>query len=161
MIFHHGGFFEVLLKALWFESHAEEFGHVLESTLLVRWTVSAIHIMNREQKPKSASLQISYCEGIGLDKQRRKDPHGAGRNRFSIDFNETQSARGIRMLQAFKIAEVRHINAVMQAGFEQNRSFLDFNLLMIYKDLDHEMLSLRSPWQVVLSPEPGVEGRPS
>jgi hypothetical protein len=50
---------------------------------------------------------------------------------------------------------------VMQAGFEQNRSFLDFNLLMIYKDLDHEMLSLRSPWQVVLSPEPGVEGRPS
>jgi hypothetical protein len=138
MIFHHGGFFEVLLKALWFESHAEEFGHVLESALLVRGTVSAIHIMNREQKPKSASLQISYCGRVGLDNQRCENPDGAGRNRLSVDFNEAQSARGIRMLHAFKIAEVRDINAVTQAGFEQNSPLWDFHLSMIYEDLDHE-----------------------
>jgi len=161
MIFHHGGFFEVLLKALWFESHAEEFGHVLESALLVCGTMSAIHIMNREQKPKSASLQISYCGCVGLDNQRRENPDGAGRNGFPLDFNEAQSARGIRMLHAFKIAEVRDINAVTQAGFEQNSSLWDFNLFMVYQNLDHETLMPLSPWQGAQSPEPGEEGRPS
>jgi hypothetical protein len=88
--------------------------------------------MNGEQKPKSASLQISYCGGVGLENQRREDPDGAGRNMFSLDFNETQPARCVRMLHAFKIAEVRNINAVSQAGFEQNGSLLDFNLFVIY-----------------------------
>jgi hypothetical protein len=161
MVFHHGGFFEQLLKAPWFESHAEEFGHVLESALLVRGTVSAIHIMNREQKPKSASLQISYCRRVGLDNQRCENPDGAGRNRLSVDFNEAQPARGIRMLHAFKIAEVRDINAVTQAGFEQNSALLNFNLFMVYQNLDHETLMPLSPWQGAQSPEPGEEGRPS
>jgi len=161
MIFHHGGFFEVLLKALWFESHAEEFGHVLESALLVCGTMSAIHIMNREQKPKSASLQISYCGRVRFHNEWTSDFYGAGRNRSSLYFNKTQPAGGIRMLHALKIAEVRDINAVTQAGFQKNSSLLDFNLFLVYQNLDHDTLMPLSPWQGARSPEPGVGERPS
>jgi hypothetical protein len=149
MIFHPSGLFEVRLKTLWFESHAEELGHVLESALFVCRTVSAIHIMNREQKPKSAFLQPSYGRGIGLGGQALGDPDRAGRNRLSVDFNETQPAGNIRMSHAFKIAEVRHINAVTQAGFEKDGPFRDLDLLLIHDDLDHETLKPRCSWQDV------------
>jgi hypothetical protein len=103
MIFYNGRFFQVLFEAFWFESHAEEFGHALKGALLGCGTVSAIHIMNREQKPKSGSLQISYCGGVGLGNQRDEDPDGAGRNGLPVDFNETQPAGSLRVPQAFKI----------------------------------------------------------
>jgi hypothetical protein len=118
MIFYDTGFLEDLFKPLGLEAHAEEFGHVLKSALLVGGAVSAIHIMNGEQKPKSASLQASDGRSVGVDNQRPGDPNGAGGNRFSIDFNEAQPARGIRRLHAFKVAEVWDIDALAQACFE-------------------------------------------
>lgn len=142
MIFHNGGFFEILIKALWFQAHAKEFGHVLKRALLVCGTVSAIHIMDREEKPKGAPLQASDTGGVGLDDHWTSNLDGAGGNRFSIDFNETQSAGGVRMLHALKIAEVRDINAVTQAGLKQEGSLLDFNLLVIHDDLYHRGLCL-------------------
>jgi len=132
MIFHNGRLFQGLLEASWFEAHTEEFGHVLEGALLVCGTVRAIHIMNGEQKPKSASLQISYCGGAGLDNQRREDPDGAGRNRVPVDFNKAEPAGSLRVPHAFKITEVRDINAVTQAGFEQDGSRWDFYFLIIH-----------------------------
>jgi hypothetical protein len=161
MVFHDSGLFEIAFKALRFQTHSKEFGQILKCALLVRRAVSAVHIMNREEQSKGASLQVSHGGSVGLDNQRRSDPDDAGRNGFPLDFDETQPARGIRMLHAFKIAEVRDINAVTQAGFQKNSSLRDFNLLMIHYDFDHETLNLRSPWQVVLSPELGEEGRPS
>jgi len=56
MIFHNAGFFEVSFKALWFQTHAKESSHVLESALLVCRAVSTVHIMNREEQAKGASL---------------------------------------------------------------------------------------------------------
>jgi hypothetical protein len=140
MIVHNGGFFEVMLKALWFQTHAKEFGHVLERTLLVGRAVSAIHVMNREQKPKGASLQAPYGRGVGFDKERRGDSNGAGRNRFSVDFNETQSAGGIRMPHALKKTEVWNIYAMTQTGLEQQGSLLDFQLFIVNNQFDHLVL---------------------
>jgi hypothetical protein len=142
MILHNGGFFGILLKALWFQAHAKESGHVLKRALLVCGTVSAIHIMDREEQAKGAPLKASDAGRVGLDDHRSSDLDGAGGNGFSIDFNETQSARGLRMLHAFEIAEVRDINAVTQAGLKQEGSLLDFNLLVIYDDLYHRGLCL-------------------
>jgi hypothetical protein len=92
MVFNDSGFLEIVFKALRFQTHAKESCQILKCALLICGTVSAIHIMNREQKPKSASLQVSYCRGVGLDNQRCEDPDGAGGDRFSVDFNETQPA---------------------------------------------------------------------
>jgi hypothetical protein len=117
--------------------------------------------MNGEEQAKSALLKASHGRSVGLDNQRREDPDSAGRNGFPLDFHETQSARGIRVPQAFKIAEVRDINAVTKAGFEQNSSVPDFNLLVIHHDLDHQTLKPLSPWQDVQSPGPSEEGKPS
>jgi len=142
MIFHNGGFFEILLKTLWFQTHAKESGHVLKCAFLVCGTGSAIHMMDREQKPKSAPLQASDAGRVGLDDHWTSDFDGASGNRFSIDFNEAQPARGLRMLHALKIAEVRDINVVTEAGFKQEGSLLDFKLLVIYDDLYHEGLCL-------------------
>ena len=132
MVFHDSGFFEIAFKALQFQTHAEESGQILKCAPLVCWAVSAVHIMNREQKPKGASLQASDGGSVGLDNQWRGDPDRAGRNMFSVYFNETQPAGCLWMLHAFEIAEVRDKNAVTQAGFEQNSPLLDFNFFMIY-----------------------------
>ncbi len=67
MVFHDSGFLEVLFKALGFQTHAKESGHVLESALLVCGAVSAVHIMNREEQAKGASLQASHGRRIGVD----------------------------------------------------------------------------------------------
>jgi hypothetical protein len=155
------GFLEITFKALGFQTRAEKLGHVLESTLLVRRAVSAVHIMNGEEQAKSALLKASHGRSVGLDNQRREDPDSAGRNGFPLDFHETQSARGIRVPHAFKIAEVRDINTVAEAGFEQNSPLLNLNLFMIDQDLDHKMLTPLLPWVVARSPGPGAEGRPS
>jgi hypothetical protein len=42
------------------------------------------------------------------------------------------------MLHAFKITEVRDIDAVAQADFQKNSSLWDFNLFVVYQELDHE-----------------------
>jgi hypothetical protein len=132
MVFHDFGYFEVALKSLQFQTHAKEFGQVLKRAPLVCRAVSAVHIMNREQKPKGASLQVSDGGGVGLDNQWREDPDRAGRNRFSLDFDETQPARCLWVLHAFEVAEVRDENVMTQAGFEQDSPLLDFKLFMIY-----------------------------
>jgi len=132
MISDKARFLQVLFKAFGFQAHAEESGQILKRALLVYRAVRAVHIVNREQKPKSAFLQISDRWSVGLDNQRRSDLDGAGRNGFPLDFDEAQPARCVRMLHPVKVAEVGDINAVEQAGFEQNGSLLDFNLFMIY-----------------------------
>jgi hypothetical protein len=138
MVLHDPGFLEIAFKALGFQTHAEEFGHVLESALFVRRTVSAVHIMNREKKAKGAALKVSHGGSVGLDYQRPSHPDGAGGNRLSLDFDEAQPAGGVRMLHAFKITEIGDINAVAEAGFEQNSSLRDFKRFIIDHDLDHE-----------------------
>jgi hypothetical protein len=138
MIFYDTRFLEDLFKPFRLEAHAEEFGDVLKSAFLVRLTVSAIYIMNREEQAKGASLQAPDGRGVGLDHHWSGYPNGTGGKGFSVDFNKTQSAGGIRMLHAFQITEVWDINAVAEAGFEQNSSLWDFNLFMIYQDFDHE-----------------------
>jgi hypothetical protein len=160
VVFHDSGFFEIAFKTFRFQTHAEELGQILKCALLVRRAVSAVHIMNREEQAKGASLQVSHGGSGGLDNQRRKDPDDAGRNGFPLDFDETQPAGSIRMLHAFKITEVRNINTVAQAGFQKNSSLLNFNLFLVYQELDHETLMPLSPWPGAQSPEPGVEGRP-
>jgi len=77
MIFHNPGFFEELFKPLGFQTHAKKFGHVLESAFLVCRAVSAVHIMNREEQAKGASLQASHGRRIGVDNQWRGDSDGA------------------------------------------------------------------------------------
>jgi len=42
------------------------------------------------------------------------------------------------VLHAFKVAEVGDIDAVTQAGFEENRTLLNFNFFLVNHDLDHE-----------------------
>jgi hypothetical protein len=132
MVFHDFGYFEVALKCLQFQTHAKEFGQVLKRAPFVCRAVSAVHIMNREQKPKGASLQVSDGGCVGPDNQWREDPDRAGRNRFSVDFDETQPARCLWVLHAFEVAEVRDENVMAQAGFEQDSPLLDFKLFMIY-----------------------------
>jgi hypothetical protein len=132
MVLHDSRFFEKAFKALQFQTHAKESGQILKCASLVCRAVSAVHIMNREQKPKGASLQVSDGGGVGLDNQRREDPDRACRNRFSVDFDETQPARCLWVLHAFEVAEVRDEKAMTQAGFEQDSPLLDFKLFMIY-----------------------------
>jgi hypothetical protein len=74
--------------------------------------MGAVHIVHGEKKPKCAFLQTSHSRGIGPDNERLHDPDRARGNRFSSDVNETQSAGGVRVLHAFKVAEVRDINTV-------------------------------------------------
>ena len=105
MIVYHGRFLEGSLKVLGLQTYAKEFGHVLKSALLVCRAVGAIHIMNGQEQAKGGSLQVSDGRCVGLDDHWTSDFDGASGNRFSIDFNETQSARGIRMLHALKIGQ--------------------------------------------------------
>jgi hypothetical protein len=149
MIFHDTGFLEELFKPLGLQPHAKKFGDVLEGAFFVGRAVSAIHIMNREEQAKRASLQVSYGRGVRFDNQRSGDSDGARRNRFSIDFNETQSARGIRVLHAFQIAEVRDIDAVTQAGLKEDRPFLNLQLFIVNNQLDHALQHHQSPRHVI------------
>jgi hypothetical protein len=104
MIVYDRGFLEQPVKPLGLQAHAEEFGDILEGALFVRWAVSAIHIMNREQKAKSAFLKFSDGRGICFNDDRTRDSYGAGGNGFSLYFNKTQTAGGMRVYPAFEIA---------------------------------------------------------
>jgi hypothetical protein len=141
MIFHNGGVFEILLKALWFQTHAKESGYVLKGAFLVSVTVSAIHIMHGEEKAKGAPLQVSYGRGVGFDNQWRGNPNRAGRNRFSVDFHETESAGGIRMIHALEETEVGNINAVAEAGLKEDCAFFSLQLFVVNHQFDHSLQS--------------------
>jgi hypothetical protein len=117
----------------------------LKSAFLVCGTVSAIHIMHGEEQSKGASLQASDGGRAGSDEHWTSDFYGAGGNRFSVDFNETQPARCVRMFHAFKMAEVRDINAVAQAGIKEDCAFPNLQLFIVNNQLDHALHNRLSP----------------
>ena len=141
MVFHDSRFLEVLFQAFWFQTHAKESGYILKGTFLVCGTVSAIHIMHGEEKAKGAPLQVSYGRGVGFDNQWRGNPNRAGRNRFSVDFHETESARGIRLFPALKETEVGNIDAVAEAGLKEDCAFFNLQLLIVNRQFDHSLQS--------------------
>jgi len=55
----------------------------------------------------------------------------------SFDFNETQAAGGGGMFHSLKIAQIRNVNAVIQTGLEQIRTFSNLDFLVIYSQGDH------------------------
>ena len=94
--------------------------HFKISQLFIGLTILTVYMVNRQKKPKSGSLQLTYRRGVGFNNHVIFDENGTGGYRlsFTLDFNKAHPTRHGRGINAFQVAEVWNIDLVIEAGLK-------------------------------------------
>jgi len=103
------------LQMLHFKWNFQEFCQLLQITVFVGRTTTAIDAVSGEQKLQSGSLQVSDCGALGIDHHAilRLYPTRRDGPICPLNLHEAQSAGSWWMLHAVQIAKVGNIDFII------------------------------------------------